>query len=268
MTEAQVLQTLDEFKKVIVDLKAEKASLQEKALSLENAYTTLTEEAQRLNDELTEVKAKAETSHQLYIEQLEDKDRLYNDKCMEMEEAVSRLTLQRAEIVSAEIVQLKHNALETIKAYNERLDKKDAEIADKNAIINRLKSEIKKSKEAIKADEKESLAKTLMDKPQVEEIKTRKDDAIHFRFATSTQKIADDFVKFIGRCIDNEGPFVMSPEVAAIQLGLPPRERDSFVKHLLELQLKEKPLITKAKSGMYLANFNKDTIAKFVTEII
>ena len=91
---------------------------------------------------------------------------------------------------------------------------------------------------------------------------------IRYRFGKASSRVASDLVTFINACVNEVGPFKVSPDHVREQMKLSHKAVEIFLKNLSNLRLKSVPLITQAKDGSYFANFSAQEIIDYATEVI
>jgi hypothetical protein len=82
----------------------------------------------------------------------------------------------------------------------------------------------------------------------------------NYMFGPTTERVKDELVAFVSKCIDKAGYFTVHPLVAAKELNMTDRARDVFLDRLQRISYGGKPLIIKNKYNEYLANWDRQTI--------
>jgi len=89
-----------------------------------------------------------------------------------------------------------------------------------------------------------------------------------YRFGKTTPAIAEKLILFVQKCIDEPGPFIVDPEIAASEIKLSKRAKEVFLDRLQSLKLGDKQLITKDKYGNCSANYKASEILEYALDII
>jgi hypothetical protein len=89
-----------------------------------------------------------------------------------------------------------------------------------------------------------------------------------YRFGKATEDIKKRLVDFISECIEFEGPFKNSPELAAKNIKLNQKAKEVFLNRLMNIRLGEKVLVYKDQYDNYCSNFSAREIINYITEII
>lgn len=85
-----------------------------------------------------------------------------------------------------------------------------------------------------------------------------------YRFGTSSPAAALKFKTFISKVVAGEElPFKITPEAAALQVGVSSKTKDSFINFLTSFKKDGKNLVVKVKDTYY-SNFNTDTIVDYL----
>lgn len=85
-----------------------------------------------------------------------------------------------------------------------------------------------------------------------------------YRFGTSSPAAALKFKTFISKVVAGEElPFKITPEAAALQVGVSSKTKDSFMSFLTSFKKSGKNLVVKVKDTYY-SNFDTDTIVDYL----
>ena len=85
-----------------------------------------------------------------------------------------------------------------------------------------------------------------------------------YRFGTSSPAAALKFKTFISKVVAGEElPFKITPEAAALQVGVSSKTKDSFINFLTSFKKDGKNLVVKVKDTYY-SNFDTDTIVDYL----
>lgn len=85
-----------------------------------------------------------------------------------------------------------------------------------------------------------------------------------YRFGTSSPAAALKFKTFISKVVAGEElPFKITPEAAALQVGVSSKTKDSFMSFLTSFKKDGKNLVVKVKDTYY-SNFDTDTIVDYL----
>lgn len=119
---------------------------------------------------------------------------------------------------------------------------------------------LEQEEETVETEEKTSTRRKpvalVNDQPKAE-MKT-------YRFGTSSPAAALKFKTFISKVVAGEElPFKITPEAAALQVGVSSKTKDSFINFLTSFKKDGKNLVVKVKDTYY-SNFDTDTIVDYL----
>lgn len=201
------------------------------------------------------------------------------EKLEKFKEAIVKLKEEKAQVekecreLQGELVSAKvflEGDLADVKAENEELKAHVKELEDALA-AEKVKAETNESEgwstaspPAIEQEEETEEKTSTRRKPVALVNDQPKAEMKTYRFGTSSPAAALKFKTFISKVVAGEElPFKITPEAAALQVGVSSKTKDSFINFLTSFKKDGKNLVVKVKDTYY-SNFNTDTIVDYL----
>lgn len=148
---------------------------------------------------------------------------------------------------------------------NSSLKSEIEDLKDDISSLDEELSSLRKKYKELENSKKEEEKTTTRSKPIESEAIVDKENIVkHYVFATTSEKNAEDFKNFILKCINGKGEeFKLKPEIAAVQVGISSKAKDTFIDTLKKFTINDTSLI-KNINGIYYSLFSADEIIDFL----